>query len=190
MVAEDCKPFDHVMVDIETMSLDKHNALILSVGLVEFDPEPISGPRFGAQMLIVPHVMRQLSTRSVSPSTQKFWREQSPAARAHWENYSGERTSLENTCSSIRSFCMSASRVWANGNQFDLANLEGLNAQLGGAELWHYQKPRDMRTFCRETPATRLVPIGDALDIEGVPHEPIYDCMVQAWQVWAHWSQS
>jgi hypothetical protein len=30
--------FDDVMIDIETMSLHKHKALILSIGMIEFDP--------------------------------------------------------------------------------------------------------------------------------------------------------
>jgi len=97
---------------------------------------------------------------------------------------------LAAVCQSVKMFCKSATRVWANGTQFDLSNLEELNNQLGDnsvGNLWHYQAPRDMRTFVKETPATRIVLIGHALDIPGVPHEPIYDCISQAWQVWSHW---
>jgi hypothetical protein len=188
---DDCEPapsFDHVMIDIESMSLSRHNALILSVGMIEFDPEPLDGPTFGKRSLLIPRIAEQLSLcREVSQSTQKFWKDQKPEASDHWLNYGGERMSLVSVCDLIREFCRGKSRVWANGNQFDLANLEELNRVTGGKDLWHYQAPRDMRTFVRETPQTRLVPIGDAIDIPGVPHEPVYDCIVQAYQVWAHW---
>jgi hypothetical protein len=184
------EPCDHVMIDIETLSLSKHNALILSIGMVEFDPDPIEGPRFGGQMLLLPDINRQLLLgREVSTSTQKFWRDQSEDASAHWVGYHGERVDLPSTMRWVKEFCATASRVWANGTQFDLSNLETLNEQLGPLgqkELWHYQKPRDMRTYCRETPPTRLLRSDDTLNIAGVPHEPIYDCMVQAWKVWAH----
>jgi len=184
------KKFEHVMIDIESMSLSKHNALILSVGLIEFDPtDTINGLQLGTRMVIVPSIEEQLLMgREVSSGTQDFWRKQPSEASEHWTKYTGEKISVTDACNLIRSFCKGYSRVWANGTQFDLSNLEELNRQSGGKEdLWHYQAPRDMRTFCRETPATRLVPVGDALDIPGVAHEPIYDCIVQAWQVWAHW---
>lgn len=185
--------YEHVMVDIESMSLSKHNALILSLGMVEFDPTPLSAPLIGSRSRLLLNIEQQLLLgREVSKSTQKFWRDQSKAASDHWANPpdGAERQSLARACMLVRMFCERGSRVWANGTQFDLTNLEVLNEQLGDngqSELWHYQKPRDMRTFCRENPATRLVPIGDALDIDGVAHDPVYDCVSQIWQVWAHW---
>lgn len=183
--------FDHVMIDIESMSLSRHNALILSVGLIEFDPAPLDGLKIGAQSLILLNVEQQLLLgREVSKGTQEFWRKQKPEASAHWTDVLAARLSLAGACQHVQKFCRGKSRIWANGTQFDLSNLEGLNEQLGEdgvGDLWHYQSPRDMRTFVRETPATRMVPVADALDIPGVPHEPIYDCISQAWQVWAHW---
>lgn len=179
--------FDHVMIDIETMSLHKHKALILSIGMIEFDPTPIAGLRIGGRSLLVLELPQQLAIgRRVDVGTQEFWGKAPVDASKHWlepEIY----CELHQACALVRLFCAGKSRVWANGNQFDLANLEGLANDLGEKELWHYQAPRDTRTFCRETPASRLVPIGDALDIPGVPHEPVYDCISQAWQVWSHW---
>ena len=179
--------FDHVMIDIETMSLHPNNALILSIGMVEFDPTSIERLQLGAQALILPSLEQQLLLgREVSAGTQKFWRDQKREASDHWAS-EGWHLDLSDVLYRVRTFCAGMSRVWANGTQFDLSNLVGLNAQVSGEPLWHYQAPRDMRTFVKETPATRLVPIGDALDIPGVPHEPVYDCISQAWQVWSHW---
>lgn len=189
---DDLISYDHVMIDIESMSLSKHNALILSVGMIEFNPESaVSGLMVGARSLLLPSIEQQLLLgREVSRSTQKFWRDQPREASEHWSRYAGERLSLAATCRLIKLFCQQGSRVWANGTQFDLTNLEVLNEQLGDDgqnELWHYQKPRDMRTFVRENPATRLIPTNTHAEITGVPHEPVYDCVSQAWAVWEHW---
>jgi len=190
--------YDHVMIDIETMSLSPHNALILSVGMIEFDPEPINQLCIGSKSLIVMNIEQQLALgREVSKSTQDWWLKQDPKARVHWSYPDFPQIHVATALDLIRKFCAGKSRVWANGTQFDLSNLVGLNKQwaangtvmeTNAVDLWHYQAPRDMRTFCRETPATRLVPIGDALDIPGVPHDPVYDCIMQAYQVWSHWS--
>jgi hypothetical protein len=185
-------PLDHVMIDIETMSLSKHNALLLSIGMIEFDPTPLIGPVIGQRSLIIPSITLQLALgREVSPSTQKWWRDQTPEARDHWENFpDNDRRSLTGVCKDIRSFVNGRQNVWANGIQFDLVNLEVLAAQVGEREdLWHYRAPADMRSFCRHTPQTRIMEIGNAIDMEkeGVPHHPVYDCIVQAHQVWQHW---
>jgi hypothetical protein len=184
--------FEHVMIDIETMSLSPNNALILSIGMIEFDPAPLDGLKIGERCLLIPEIEPQLLLgREVSAGTQKFWKDQKLEASDHWADTDQKRIMLEKVCKHVRFFCRKASRVWANGTQFDLSNLVELNRQLGADGqvdgLWHYQAPRDMRTFVKETPATRIVPIGDALGIAGVPHEPVYDCIIQAWQVWGHW---
>lgn len=185
------KVFDHVMIDIETMSLSKHNALLLSIGMVEFDPAPLDSVVIGKKGLIIPSIEQQLALgREVSKSTQAWWRSQSEAARYHWEKHRCERRLLALVCDDIRRFVGNRKNVWANGTQFDLVNLETLAEQIGETqELWHYQAPADMRTFVRRTPQTRIMGIGTALDManEGVPHHPVYDCIQQAHQVWSHW---
>ncbi len=193
-VAALCQPykpiFDHVMIDIETMSLHKHKALILSVGMVEFDPRDDEKLHLGSQDMVVLEVVPQfLLGRRVDPGTQEFWIKEAkkePRSAAHWLSpisITGLKASLE----TVRAFCKDVPNVWANGSQFDLSNLEGLADDLGEKELWHYQAPRDMRTFMKTTKSTRVVPIGDALDIPGVPHDPIYDCISQAYRVWGNW---
>jgi hypothetical protein len=82
--------------------------------------------------------------------------------------------------------------VWANGTQFDLVNLETLAEQCNfGDALWHYQAPRDMRTFVRTTKQTRILDISKALDhVENqIEHHPVWDCHSQAFQVWQHWQE-
>lgn len=182
--------FEDVMIDIETMSLHPHAALVLSIGMIEFDPtSSVSGLIIGQRKLIVPSLYDQLLLgRHVDAGTQKWWAGQSAEAREHWF-YAGAHWSIPRALQEVREFCAGKKRVWANGTQFDLSNIIGLAYDIGDDKepMWHYQAPRDMRTFCRETAASRILPIGDALDIPGVAHEPIYDCIVQASQIWAHW---
>lgn len=191
VIEEPAKVFDHIMIDIETMSLSKHNALLLSIGMLEFDPVPREGVVIGKSQLIIPSLEQQLALgREVSKTTQKWWRDQPQAASDHWRNYYGERRPLGSVCGDIRRFVNGRRNVWANGVQFDLVNLETLAEQIGETEeLWHYQAPSDMRSFVRHTPQTRITPIGDAIDLtaSGVPHHPVYDCTVQAHRVWQHW---
>jgi hypothetical protein len=186
------RTFNHVMIDLETMSLHKHKALILSVGLLEFDPTDNERLYLGDHQLLVPVIEPQLLLgRRVSADTQKFWAQKENAEAAkHWLE-APFHANLDETIDRVREFCAGKECVWANGIQFDLSNLEGLAEDVGDTtELWHYQAPNDMRTFCRRTPEIRPIQIGEALDIPGVPHEPVYDCISQAWRVWSHWSMS
>lgn len=190
--------FDDVMIDIETMSLHPHNALILSIGLVEFNPRSEkAGLQLGRRLLIIPSLVEQLVLgRHVDPKTQKWWMDQPDKSKAHWLNISGERRTMSGTITDVRLFVQSATRVWANGTQFDLSNLAGLADQMNKMKdpepLWHYRAPRDMRTFCEETPATRNIgEIGPAIDLADkfalIPHEPVSDAIAQAYRVWEHW---
>lgn len=188
-----------VMIDIESMSLHPHNALILSVGLCEFDPWSAGiGPTIGDTVLLVPKIAEQLYLgREVSASTQAWWKEQPPEASDHWLR-ADEHWSLTSVIGDIKKFCEGRQRIWANGIQFDLSNIVELKAQIEARDktvspgpLWHYQAPRDMRTFCKETPVTKVL---DADHWEAfkanndlVAHHPVSDCLSQSWSVWEHW---
>lgn len=183
--------FDDVMVDIETMSLHPSNALILSIGLVEFNP---SGDELvlGRQLLITPSLAHQLLIgRRVDRDTQKFWLSQNAKAADHWL-HAEARWSLKATALALKTWLSGKKRVWANGFLFDLGNLVSLCEQADEQTPWHYRAPRDARTFWEQTPITRAATeIGDALDFADehkiVPHEPLSDCITQAHRVWQHW---
>jgi hypothetical protein len=190
----DAAAFDHVMIDIETMSLHPSKALILSIGLLEFDPtSTVEGLRIGRHEIILPDIEGQLILgRHVDRDTQKFWREKPVEARAHWAEYSGERCHIPRVLDQVREFVSTAKCVWAKGPQFDLSNLNGLREDVEYKhQLWHYRAPRDMRTFCEETAATRLMPRDEEMATKApfklIKHEPVSDCIWQAWQVWSHW---
>lgn len=178
--------YPDVMLDIETMSLHPSNALILSIGILHFDPTPDGRVQFGDRWLIKPDIVGQLLLgRHVDEKTQKFWAEQSAGAKKDWQD--GDRDSLLDTCVIVANATEGAKRLWANGIVFDIGNVASLIRQSGGTEPWHYRAPRDMRTFCEELPQTRITKIDDAFEIEGVPHAALYDCEVQSHRVWEHW---
>jgi hypothetical protein len=182
--------FDDVMVDIETMSLHPHNALILSIGMLRFDPR---GPelKIGPKMLLVLDVYEQLLLgREVDPSTQAWWASQPAGAAAHWMD-TNRRVTVQEAAEAITINLSDAKRVWANGIQFDLSNIVSLCKSADYETPWNYRAPRDMRTFCEETPAVRGIDIGEGLDFNEkhkiIPHHPVSDCMVQAYRVWSHY---
>lgn len=182
----------HVMLDIESLSLHPSNAVILSIGMIEFDPWARSFS-IGATCIITPNVMDQIMLgRIIDPDTVDFWRKQPAAAAEHWRNSKLGLAGLEQTCEGVAVFLSNAQCVWANGILFDLGNIDGLFRQVRkvGAP-WHYRAPRDARTFWEETPQTRNVDVVEPDELAGFPnlvdHEPISDCIKQAHRVWQHW---
>lgn len=181
--------FPDAMLDIETMSLHPNNALILSIGILHFDPSPDSEPTLGARWLIKPDPRPQLLLgRNVDPDTQKFWAGQSREAKEDW--VVGEVDSMLCVCDQISDATEGVKRLWARGTVFDLGNVASLLRQAGYKEPWHYQAPRDVRQIEEECPASRLPPLGRLDDVDGKPHAALYDCAVQAYTVWQHWPQA
>lgn len=184
--------FPHLMIDIETLALHTRNSVMLSVGLVEFNPwAKTADAVVGAKSSLVLNVLEQLMLgRVISKSTVKWWQDQSPDAQKHWlDGQPG--CVLDYAVEHIQTMCKDRVGVWANGILFDLGNIEGLVEQVkpGSYAPWHYQAARDMRTFCRETKTTMDDgDIGVAEQFSNlVPHEPISDCINQIDQVWRHW---
>jgi hypothetical protein len=175
--------FDDVMLDIETMSTDTSNALILSIGILHFDPKPDDGPVFGARWLLRPDIRPQLRFgRSVEKSTQKFWGDQPQEAADDW--MLGPIDSLLAVSDEIAEATKDCKRLWAHGVVFDLGNVASLLGQAGFTVPWHYRAPRCARQLVTDHAKIRLVA---PLDVLGRPHEALYDCHCQAISVWQHW---
>lgn len=174
-----------VMLDIETMSLDNNNAVILSCGAVEWAWNK-KGVLFTSTALWVLSIPQQLALgREVSEGTQKFWRDQTPEARAHWVDTPPCTVGKFVFDLSLHSDIMD--EVWANGIVFDLGNIIGLCKQMGEPTPWKYNAAADARTIYRYTPKLRLPP-ADA-DVGLVSHHPVDDCKRQIWGLWEHWPE-
>jgi hypothetical protein len=75
--------------------------------------------------------------------------------------------------------------IWANGDRFDIGNLEHLMWQFCGDENappWRYNGVSDYRTISRWTPKLRSMPT----DLKFEPHDALEDNRKQIWRLWEH----
>lgn len=174
------------MVDIETMSTDNANALILSIGVVKWvmNKNEVIFTEC-SDWVLDPREQFTLG-RTTMDSTIKWWQDQPAEARGHWLNTKPVTSGF--AINGLRAFLSGADiEVWANGIVFDLGNIASLCKQIGEPTPWKYNAAQDARTMYRHSPQFRSKP--DALKITGVPHTPIYDCKQQIWGLWEHWDE-
>lgn len=179
--------FPHAMVDAESMASHTSRALILSIAAVPFALEP-AGPRFGPPVLMLPDFGAQLlAGRLVTPDTQAFWARQKPAASEHWlgktpTHHPAElRTALTDW---LQANTTDKAEIWARGQAFDFGNLDNIMDTAPGEPPWLFWNLRDQRTQTAFNPKLRDRPAD--LVIPAAAHDPIHDCMAQAWALWEH----
>lgn len=181
------RPFNDVMIDIESMSLHPHNALVLSVGMIEFDPNG-SELLIGRKRSLVLDWREQIYLgREIDPKTQAWWANPALKEAAKFWLEPESVYSIGVVLQETMDFCRNARSVWANGTQFDLSNLTGLAKQKGFGDLWFYRAPRDARTYyeeVEENPRRSDVVIDFDERYGIVAHEPVSDCITQAYRVW------
>lgn len=169
-----------LMVDIQTMSTHNHNALILSVGALTFDLDwEVNLPVYGNERSWVLDIPEQLLLgRHVDPRTQKWWSEQSEAAKVPWRDEQ-EPVPLEQFTQEFGLLVEPMEELWANGIVFDVGNLASLWAY---DPPWRYNAVRDARTIYR---------LGDPQRIATEPdvhaHDPVGNCYTQVYKLWQHW---
>jgi hypothetical protein len=177
------------MIDIETLSVDTRNALILSVACAEFSFSPnrfsILNPEYW-----VMDIREQLALgRKVDHGTQAWWAQQDPAAIEAWSRPSSTYTAAE-LFDHLHGKILSGDEceVWANGVVFDIGNLEGLAQQIKKKIVpWKYNQVRDARTAYRLPRIhSRQVPT-DWQEPDYPNHHPVGDCIRQVIQLWQHW---
>lgn len=186
--------YRHLMTDIETFAVHTSTSPILSFAMVPFNLEA-KGPVMGKPLLILPDLLQQIGRgRLIDAETQKFWMDQTPAARAHWADpgyiYKDgvtrpKRMFIEEVPNEIGRFWTdnmtgSDAEVWANGIVFDIGNLENL---LNMEVPWRYNAARDMRTTNRKLPPVASRDLAAVHQQENA-HDPIDDCVWQIWDVW------
>lgn len=171
------------MVDIETMSVHNSEALILSVGAVEFETSSELGPTFTSEHVwVLDPVEQLLSGRRVDRGTQQFWSAQPESARAHLRG--GTRIGIQKFRSDFAAVVDDVEELWANGVVFDIANLASLWLEN---PPWRYNAVRDLRTVLR-IPLLQALP-GRNAALESatsqlVAHDPLSDCVMQVWKLW------
>lgn len=189
---EEDQPIDyvHVMVDLETMG-KKHNAPIVAIGAVVFDPATGS---IGESFYKVVCLESSVNWGAViDPSTVIWWLKQSSEARSAIVN--DDAIPLLDALLQFREFVFDnvaggskKAQVWGNGASFDNSILRSSYDCIAEDYPWEYWNDRDVRTMVELGHAINYEP-QKAIPFEGERHNALADAIHQARYVSAIWQR-
>ena len=186
------QPIDyvHVMVDLETMG-KKHNAPIVAIGAVVFDPATGS---IGESFYKVVCLESSVNWGAViDPSTVIWWLKQSSEARSAIVN--DDAIPLQDALLQFREFVSDnvaggskKAQVWGNGASFDNSILRSSYDCIAEDYPWEYWNDRDVRTMVELGQAISFDP-KTTIPFEGSRHNALADAIHQARYVSAIWQR-
>lgn len=186
------QPIDyvHVMVDLETMG-KKHNAPIVAIGAVVFDPATGS---IGESYYKVVCLESSVNWGAViDPSTVIWWLKQSSEARSAIVN--DDAIPLQDALLQFREFVSDnvaggskKAQVWGNGASFDNSILRSSYDCIAEDYPWEYWNDRDVRTMVELGQAISFDP-KTTIPFEGSRHNALADAIHQARYVSAIWQR-
>ncbi|EKY4098329.1 3'-5' exoribonuclease [Klebsiella pneumoniae] len=186
------QPIDyvHVMVDLETMG-KKHNAPIVAIGAVVFDPATGS---IGESFYKVVCLESSVNWGAViDPSTVIWWLKQSSEARSAIVN--DDAIPLQDALLQFREFVSDnvaggskKAQVWGNGASFDNSILRSSYDCIAEDYPWEYWNDRDVRTMVELGQAIGFDP-KTTIPFEGSRHNALADAIHQARYVSAIWQR-
>ncbi|HDK7112224.1 TPA: 3'-5' exoribonuclease [Klebsiella variicola] len=189
---EEDQPIDyvHVMVDLETMG-KKHNAPIVAIGAVVFDPATGS---IGESFYKVVCLESSVNWGAViEPSTVIWWLKQSSEARSAIVN--DDAIPLQDALLQFREFVSDnvaggskKAQVWGNGASFDNSILRSSYDCIAEDYPWEYWNDRDVRTMVELGQAIGFDP-KTTIPFEGSRHNALADAIHQARYVSAIWQR-
>lgn len=189
---EEDQPIDyvHVMVDLETMG-KKHNAPIVAIGAVIFDPATGS---IGESFYKVVCLESSVNWGAViDPSTVIWWLKQSSEARSAIVN--DDAIPLQDALLQFREFVSDnvaggskKAQVWGNGASFDNSILRSSYDCIAEDYPWEYWNDRDVRTMVELGQAISFDP-KTTIPFEGSRHNALADAIHQARYVSAVWQR-
>ncbi|MCS6641379.1 3'-5' exoribonuclease [Klebsiella pneumoniae subsp. pneumoniae] len=189
---EEDQPIDyvHVMVDLETMG-KKHNAPIVAIGAVVFDPATGS---IGESFYKVVCLESSVNWGAViDPSTVIWWLKQSSEARSAIVN--DDAIPLQDALLQFREFVSDnvaggskKEQVWGNGASFDNSILRSSYDCIAEDYPWEYWNDRDVRTMVELGQAISFDP-KTTIPFEGSRHNALADAIHQARYVSAIWQR-
>lgn len=189
---EEDQPIDyvHVMVDLETMG-KKHNAPIVAIGAVVFDPATGS---IGESFYKVVCLESSVNWGAViDPSTVIWWLKQSSEARSAIVN--DDAIPLQDALLQFREFVSDnvaggskKTQVWGNGASFDNSILRSSYDCIAEDYPWEYWNDRDVRTMVELGQAISFDP-KTTIPFEGSRHNALADAIHQARYVSAIWQR-
>ncbi|AQL15513.1 exodeoxyribonuclease VIII [Klebsiella variicola] len=186
------QPIDyvHVMVDLETMG-KKHNAPIVAIGAVVFDPATGS---IGESFYKVVCLESSVNWGAViDPSTVIWWLKQSSEARSAIVN--DDAIPLLDALLQFREFVSDnvaggskKAQVWGNGASFDNSILRSSYDCIAEDYPWEYWNDRDVRTMVELGQAISFDP-KTTIPFEASRHNALADAIHQARYVSAIWQR-
>lgn len=189
---EEDQPIDyvHVMVDLETMG-KKHNAPIVAIGAVVFDPATGS---IGESFYKVVCLESSVNWGAViDPSTVIWWLKQSSETRSAIVN--DDAIPLQDALLQFREFVSDnvaggskKAQVWGNGASFDNSILRSSYDCIAEDYPWEYWNDRDVRTIVELGQAISFDP-KTTIPFEGSRHNALADAIHQARYVSAIWQR-
>ncbi|MDG0246294.1 3'-5' exoribonuclease [Klebsiella pneumoniae] len=189
---EEDQPIDyvHVMVDLESMG-KKHNAPIVAIGAVVFDPATGS---IGESFYKVVCLESSVNWGAViDPSTVIWWLKQSSEARSAIVN--DDAIPLQDALLQFREFVSDnvaggskKAQVWGNGASFDNSILRSSYDCIAEDYPWEYWNDRDVRTMVELGQAISFDP-KTTIPFEGSRHNALADAIHQARYVSAIWQR-
>ena len=168
------------MLDIETLSL-AHNAVLLSIGAVKFDPNaPLDNDGkhqlLDAFYVVIDPKSSQRHGLHLDASTVMWWmHEDRTPARAQLM-----LSQMHDLPTALEAFKMwyghDSLPTWGKGADFDSVVMKGAYAALGETPPWSYKDVRCHRTMCALAPEIPVVDVGTA-------HQALDDATAQAFQL-------
>lgn len=167
------------MLDIETLGT-KPDAVVLSIGLVEFNPYDLQDPfEYIKSIYYELEIQSQLNVhnRSIDLNTLSFWMNKDPEFLNGIINQS--RSSMRGSENALKMISLELDKldiIWCKGPAFDTVILENLFNQYDMPAPWAYYNVRDVRT---------MYDVGELLgvdlpDFEGRKHNALDDAIHQA----------
>jgi len=146
----DDRTYPDIMVDLETMGTES-DTQVISIGAVRFRLDTVDdvtsimdeGRSFYARLDLEG---QRDKGRTVSASTEEWWKNQSDEARAVFEE-TPEDTKL--ALKRFLKFCKGGKRIWGNGNMFDNTIVRSLCRDYGLKYPVDYWNDLDVRTLTR-----------------------------------------
>lgn len=189
---EEDQPIDyvHVMVVLETMG-KKHNAPIVAIGAVVFDPATGS---IGESFYKVVCLESSVNWGAViDPSTVIWWLKQSSEARSAIVN--DDAIPLLDALLQFREFVSDnvaggskKAQVWGNGASFDNSILRSSYDCIAEDYPWECWNDRDVRTMVEIGQAISFDP-KTTIPFEGSRHNALADAIHQARYISAIWQR-
>lgn len=168
----------HVMLDLETLST-AHNAAIVSIGAVLFDP--VSGI-LGKEFYQVVDLTDDPSNGIVDATTVRWWINQGDDARAVFSSSSARplKEALTEFSSFVETNCGLDAQVWGNGSTFDNIIMSSAFNRHGLRRPWSFRNDRDVRTVVELGKTLRNFDAKAAVTLTGTAHNALDDARYQA----------